>query len=466
MWRRVAQAMYMVDRTWIALCQLMVKPYRLLGVYRRKQYSALYPAVCGAQVWAGTGWHRAALSGPRAAQNIANSGVGGLYAGMVCTGYRNVSRSRPFRLYLVRCEHIKQTCCARAFVYLISVSLIYTKQMSDVSDDEADRRGFRVNSAQLFITYAQCPCTPEGILHHLTELMTRKHKRIIQYIIARELHEDGEFHIHAYLKLSAPLSTRDPRLIDLGEPGQDAYCHPNWGNVRNKEDVIQYCTKSEETGAYYISNFDVSSELEKVAGKDCHKRALDPSVSVTDGIAMIQKGDPKSWCIHHESIEAALKKAKKPKPPVFRAPYATASFGRVPAAALDWLSTSFRLAVPGERDKCLIVIGPSRMGKSLWARSLTEKHMYFNGEIAFENWKEDAELLIIDDIPWKEIPFKKILLTKMNMEARVTSKYQRNKLICVNMPAIVLMSEADALIDEVDYWNTNATIVRLYSPLF
>ena len=52
-------------------------------------------------------------------------------------------------------------------------------------------------------------------------------------------------------------------------------------------------------------------------------------------------------------------------------------------------------------------------------------------------WRDDAALLVLDDIPWEFIPQKKSLLTQMG-EAEVTDKYTPKKTIWVNMPAVVL----------------------------
>ena len=48
--------------------------------------------------------------------------------------------------------------------------------------------------------------------------------------------------------------------------------------------------------------------------------------------------------------------------------------------------------------------------------------MYFRGMTNIRKWRDDAALLVLDDIPWEFIPQKKSLLTQMG-EAEVTDKY-------------------------------------------
>jgi len=48
------------------------------------------------------------------------------------------------------------------------------------------------------------------------------------------------------------------------------------------------------------------------------------------------------------------------------------------------------------RPNSLILIGPSRCGKTEWARSLG-KHMYFNNLLNLDDWDESADYIILDD---------------------------------------------------------------------
>ena len=59
----------------------------------------------------------------------------------------------------------------------------------------------------------------------------------------------------------------------------------------------------------------------------------------------------------------------------------------------------------GERAKCLILVGPTRLGKTQWARHLfPDNHMYFRGMTNIRKWRDDAALLVLDDIPGSSSP--------------------------------------------------------------
>jgi len=118
-----------------------------------------------------------------------------------------------------------------------------------------------------------------------------------------------------------------------------------------------------------------------------------------------------------------------------------------------------------DRPKCLVLVGPSRLGKTQWARSLG-RHMYWRGTTNVTNWDVEAKFLIFDDIEWKFIPQKKALLTCMG-DATVTDKYKGKKDIKVDKNAIVLCNEFDLEgIEESEYWRANCSIVRISEPLF
>ena len=54
----------------------------------------------------------------------------------------------------------------------------------------------------------------------------------------------------------------------------------------------------------------------------------------------------------------------------------------------------------------MILCGPSRTGKTEWARSLG-RHMYFNGQFNLDDWDDDAQYIILDEMNIKYVPNSK-----------------------------------------------------------
>lgn len=318
-------------------------------------------------------------------------------------------------------------------------------------------KAFRTNSMQLFITFPMCAIPKEGMLDHLTDLCFQSGWIILEYLIAEEEHESGEPHLHVYLKFSSKINLKDSTIFDFGKPGEEHYYHPNIQGCRSPSKVISYITK----GDNWISNFHQC---------DVWSRILKPDVTVPDAVALVVAEKPREWCLNGDRIERNLRRVKPKRE--FVPKYATESFSNVPGAARDWVRDVL-MTPTEERSKCLILIGPSMMGKTQWARSLVQPHMFFRSGVNLSSWQDSAQLLIIDDIPWKFLPYKKALLTKMG-EQTVTGKYKPQTDINVTMPAIVLMNEEDAGTHGEDdvplssdpYWEVNAVIVRITEPLF
>lgn len=107
---------------------------------------------------------------------------------------------------------------------------------------------FQINSSKLFLTYPQCKVTKEDALEFLTLTFAPK-----EYIIAHELHKNGDDHLHVYLSLPGPIRTTNPHFADLPNS-----VHGNYQGCRSAKNVIKYCTKAED----YLSNMDVSALLQ------------------------------------------------------------------------------------------------------------------------------------------------------------------------------------------------------------
>nr|WQA30159.1 MAG: rep protein [Cressdnaviricota sp.] len=122
-----------------------------------------------------------------------------------------------------------------------------------------------MRARQWFLTYPQCPLEKELVLKLLEPL------GIKEYVIAEEKHQNGDPHVHCYIKLKSKVRFK-PNYFDLVDLGTTY--HGNYQSVRNYDNVVAYCTKEEN----YISNVDVKARKEhrsKLLPEDYNKDALD-----------------------------------------------------------------------------------------------------------------------------------------------------------------------------------------------
>jgi len=112
---------------------------------------------------------------------------------------------------------------------------------------------FNFDGLHVFLTYPQCPLPREQLRDILVERTSAE-----KHFVARERHEDGNYHLHVYLHFG-----RRRRFVGSGCFDVDGY-HPNIQKPRSARDVIAYCSK-EDTEP--LANFDYrGSEPEQTWG--------------------------------------------------------------------------------------------------------------------------------------------------------------------------------------------------------
>ncbi|CAF1311227.1 unnamed protein product [Rotaria sordida] len=139
-----------------------------------------------------------------------------------------------------------------------------------------------------------------------------------------------------------------------------------------------------------------------------------------------------------------------------------------------WLTNHF---VRRNGAKCLILIGPTSVGKTAFALSLPGRVNYFLGRWHLDEWSDYARYSVFDEIPWDDFdklnfPNKKgLLLQKGRLKA--TDKYRGTTTINVTQPAIVLLHEYTDVgslatrpttipgCAEANFWNKRALIYRM-----
>lgn len=123
-----------------------------------------------------------------------------------------------------------------------------------------------------FLTYPQCPCPAEDCLADLKDKLNGQKLEIVEYVIAEEKHENGDPHLHAFVKLNKRVRFKKDRF-DIIYDGKDF--HGNYQIAKSWEAVKSYVVK----GGKYISNFDVKAALrkqnKKIGAKELEMDALE-----------------------------------------------------------------------------------------------------------------------------------------------------------------------------------------------
>lgn len=156
-------------------------------------------------------------------------------------------------------------------------------------------KAFRVDSKGFFLTYSQCELSKE----HVFKSLKFKRPGLEQIIVSRELHANGEPHLHCYLYYGTRFDCRNQAFFDI-----DGY-HPNVQSAKSLKAVQAYIKKD---GDFVQEGIDYAASLK---ARETHTRLL--CKRILDGenpAVVIREADP-SWLLKAPLIEKALEVMKR-----------------------------------------------------------------------------------------------------------------------------------------------------------
>lgn len=120
----------------------------------------------------------------------------------------------------------------------------------------------QIRAKSLFLTYSQADLNLKDLLRHLCDLFWTLHRlRVSEHVICRELHQDGNPHVHCFIMLSGELRVKlSSTWLDY-----QGY-HPNIQATRSCKRVIEYCTKEDD----YIT--DIQRKIDRYKVEDFKKK--------------------------------------------------------------------------------------------------------------------------------------------------------------------------------------------------
>ncbi|UDN67472.1 replication-associated protein [robinz virus RP_428] len=262
-----------------------------------------------------------------------------------------------------------------------------------------------------FLTFPQCPLSENN--YEISSTTGTECK----FFIARELHGDGEPHLHAYIHFGRRRRFASADCFDV-----DGY-HPNIQKPRSARDVVAYCGKDDDTP---LANFTPDTLPGAAAGWG---DILQQSECKGDFLERVRQRFPRDYVL---SLERLLS-------------FCEWKYGREntqyggrgrseflePDTLKEWTAV--------ERPKSLLFIGASRIGKTEWARSLGEA-MYFCGQFNLDDWNSDAKYIILDDFNIKFFPAWKSFFGCQKSFV-LTDKYRKKRTVQWGKPCIWLCND-------------------------
>lgn len=250
---------------------------------------------------------------------------------------------------------------------------------------------FKFDSQTAFLTYPQCGLEHVAIVDHLRTL-----KDIAWARVCSEQHEDGSPHRHVVVKFVSRLQSRNARVFDVSG------FHPNVQPVRSIAKAIAYVSKDGEFTDY--------------------------------GSVPAGRDEEPDWVALAQSMGYAdyLKECRKHRLP-FQYAKEFWNIGSKQSCEIDhsyegnleWETPSLHyVAASGGTN---VIIGPSGMGKTSWAKRVCKKPALWVRHLDVLNSFRDGyhQCIIFDDMSFAHMPAQaQIHLVDQQDETHVHCRYK------------------------------------------
>nr|UFP62892.1 AC1 [African cassava mosaic virus] len=257
---------------------------------------------------------------------------------------------------------------------------------------------FRVQAKNVFLTYPKCSISKEHLLSFLQTLSLPSNPKFIK--ICRELHQNGEPHLHALIQFEGKITITNNRLFDCVHPSCSTSFHPNIQGAKSSSDVKSYLDKDGDTvewGQFQIDGR--SARGGQQSANDAYAKALN-SGSKSEALNVIRELVPKDFVLQFHNLNSNLDRIFQEPPAPYVSPFSCSSFDQVPDELEEWVADNIKdSAARPWRPNSIVIEGDSRTGKTIWARSLGP-HNYLCGhlDLSPKVFNNDAWYNVIDDV--------------------------------------------------------------------
>lgn len=232
---------------------------------------------------------------------------------------------------------------------------------------------FKFDSEYIFLTYPQATIQHQSFYDFLSSICS-----LVWLRVCTERHEDGNLHCHAVGKFTKRFISRDQRCFDF------AGNHPNIQPVRSVHRALTYVSKDGE--------FTDFGDIPSNTAKRSHAEALELAA------------DPDEGKFLRACLEARVpfQYAKR-----FRELAFTDNTNSVTDFQADesWMRPDIRQKALPE-NSCAVVIGPSGIGKSVWAKTVAPKPALWVSHMdVLRLYRPNYhKSIIFDDMQFKHMP--------------------------------------------------------------
>jgi hypothetical protein len=292
----------------------------------------------------------------------------------------------------------------------------------------------------------------------LTDMLEAFRPRIKTWAAVEERHGDGGRHWHVIAIWDKPL--RKTRVDVFNVAG----IHPNIKVIgrqdKDLDRVWAYIHKEE--GAVHWGPWEGPIRVdESLTSKQAKWTYIVQSKDEEEFRTRVRKLDPMNHVLQHDKINGYIRQTFQEEEAEYEPEFT--HFPWVPGSMARWVGGEM---LKRHRPKALIIWGPTRTGKTEWARSLGS-HNYFNGLFNIDDFDQNKDFIILDDVNPDFFPNYKAWIGAQK-NTTLTDKYRPKRSVQWGKPCIWLSNDDPSTYKTWDWeWvRENAVVVNLTHKLY
>ncbi len=265
---------------------------------------------------------------------------------------------------------------------------------------------FRIAAKRFFLTYPQCPLEAEIAVNQIVRKGFLKPKVVI---FGRELHQDGNSHLHGYVEYPRKLNVTRPDYFDLQLNqliGRPLVFHGNYQATRSAKRTVRYVVKG---GAYFltgISEEQLRAMIKPGGGEELAVKLLE--VERIGDYHQVQREMPVFFSRHYKMIREYLSVLRINRQRDMIVPLRRSfqldepeGLDQVEARLYNWLQGNLNGEDRKRRTPQLFIVSPTGFGKTELVCRLSRHFSVYpipNGEEFYDQWEDESyDLAVLDE---------------------------------------------------------------------
>ena len=316
------------------------------------------------------------------------------------------------------------------------------KKRKAAAPESEKKKKLRINAKKLLITIARCQAGLDEVAKAFEDKWG-----LCQYKIVKELHKDGFPHIHAALKFDEEKQVRSNKIV-----------------IDKKEFVMNFQRVSKEKGGWKgwliymdkdpIETISTLKQLNLMAADTKEELLSLLKQEIGEFRAMM------SWDRVFSCWEQFNRKKYEWKPTFPLDSFVVPAYLKGVQVVLSGIQT---------RRKVVILIGPTRLGKTQMIRTIYHQdgHGYCRGRHNFQEWLTTSGPMILDDLEdgqWGSQNKPPMKAWTDSQPFNMSGKYKKTTEMHPRQVFILTNDEPHWIRDA--YWVTNAHVIRISGKCF